>query len=165
MKRLMKRTIEIILIIIIIGVSIILIVKWNQEERSLNIKAKAPKQEAEVNKSSGEEVVSVSPEEIAILFGWKKKAAVKKEKEVKEEVSVTEVEEPIEIKSLEKMKHLGHIVTSNGEEFYFFKDIETGELIRLSIDSPEKGWRLEEIVEKGFILGHDDKKYFVKRNE
>ncbi len=165
MKRLLTRAIEIFLVIIIIGVSMIFIVNWNHEERSMEIKTETPKHKIEENKNEEKVTQSASTEEIASLFGWKKKVPVKKEEEVIEDIPVIEVEEQIEIKSIKTIKHLGHIVTSNGEEFYFFKNIETDELFRLSIDYPGNGWNLVDIVEEGFILGHEDEKYFIEKNE
>jgi hypothetical protein len=166
MKRsIINRTFELFLAALIIGAFVTLIFNLRDDDRSIEIITEVPKQEIEVNRNNQQVTKPASPEEIALLFGWKKKVPVKNVEEVKEEERVPETEEPVEIRRTDKIKHLGHIVTANGKEYYFFKDIETDELFRLSIDSPDSGWSLEEIVEGGFILGHEDKKYFIKKNE
>lgn len=101
------------------------------------------------------EIHFASPREIATLFGWKEK-----KKNTAQEVKP---ENQYKVKSTSWIKYLGHIVTSNGEKYYFFKNNADNELFRLRLESTTDGWKLLTISDEGFILEYKEEKYLVKK--
>lgn len=151
----MKKIIEIILLLVIVFFTVILLIGWNFEEKALEIKTDPYSVETEVDSTEIKEIHFASPREIATLFGWKEKK--------KNTVQEVKPDNQDKVKSTSWIKYLGHIVTSNGEKYYFFKNNADNELFRLTIDSTNDGWELLTITDEGFILEYNEEKYLVKK--
>lgn len=151
----MKKIIEIILLLVIVIFAVILIGRWNFKENSLEINTGINSVETAVDNTGIKEIHFASPREIATLFGWKEK----KKNTVQEE----KPENQYKVKSTSWIKYLGHIVTSNGEKYYFFKNNADNELFRLRLESATDGWKLLAIRDEGFILEYKEEKYLVKK--
>lgn len=140
---------------IIVIFAVILIGRWNFKENSLEINTGINSVETAVDNTGIKEIHFASPREIATLFGWKEKK--------KNTVQEVKPDNQYKVKSTSWIKYLGHIVTSNGEKYYFFKNNADNELFRLTIDSTNDGWELLTITDEGFILEYKEEKYLVKK--
>lgn len=91
--------------------------------------------------------------EIAALLGWRKpKAAAAATR------PPAEKPEP-----LGWLRPTGYIVGADGVRYYVFKDTRRNTVISVSLGVENKGWKLLEVSEVGFILEHEGKAYLVGR--
>ena len=80
----------------------------------------------------------------------------------------------IELAQIEAMIHImgeafaeyamnGHIMKSNGQKHFFFKNNKNNDLFSLTEGSQHKGWKLMHIIDEGFIFEHENRRYLVNK--
>ncbi len=154
MKQLIKRIIEIILILTIIILIGIWIVPWKKKVISFKEKTDLSESAEYIIKSQKIEANSVAPEKIASLFGW--------EKTYKINNSVKKNQETPEVAIW--LKPLGFIVSSDGKKFYFLKNNKTNRVLQLTENNVDDGWKLIEIANDELLLEFEGKKYIVRND-
>jgi hypothetical protein len=97
---------------------------------------------------------AVSPDNVALLFGWKKKPV--KTPENREDHPA--VEKPI---PAPWVKPLGYAVSPEGKKYYFLKDERSNQVLQLGGDSTDGGWKLLEVTDGQYLLEFEGKKYIV----
>ena len=95
-----------------------------------------------------------TPGQIAALFGWVEPIVVPRTP-------------PAPPKPAEAvwLKPVGFVIGEGGAPSYVFKDTKTNAVLTLIPKVENKGWLLEEIREKEFLLVFNGTEYVVKRNE
>jgi hypothetical protein len=117
--------------------------------------AAAPEQPAEVPAPAPAAAPQpASPAQIAALFGWVAPVVVPKTP-------------PAPPKPAEAvwLKPVGFVIGEGGSPSYVFKDTKTNSVLTLVPKVENKGWTLQEIREKEFLLVFKGTEYVVKRND
>jgi len=101
---------------------------------------------------------SVSPERVALLFGWKRKPAARPVTEI-----LVEEEPPIEEKVVLAtwLRPLGYAIGSDGKKYFFFKDEKSNKVLQLTDDNVDSGWKILDVSDAEFLLEYEGKKYSV----
>jgi hypothetical protein len=95
--------------------------------------------------------LSAPPEEIASMFGWRKRIPREAKPLVSEEV-------PAEAAWI---TFVGYILKDDGIRYYVFKDGRTETVHTLSAGVKSNGWTLVAVTEKGFLIEIQGTKYII----
>lgn len=144
---------EIFSALLVIALTIILGVTWNHDASTLEMSTEVKNDAATIEKIKEEKSYVVASEEIASLFGWVKK----------QDVTPVGKNTNNEINNASGIRYLGHIMKSNGQRHYFFKNDKNSDLFSLTEGSEHEGWKLLQIADEGFIFEYENNKYFVKK--
>ncbi len=153
MKNISKWLIEIPLLLIAVVLAFLFIVPWESKKITL-ASEKGAKDQVEtpgLNIDFPKEIASA--EEIAYLFGWRKK--------IIENQSL--IEKPAD--TAHWLKPMGFIVGKGDIREYMFKDSRSGKVIFVSLYGRSRGWKLLEIAAERFLFEYEGKKYSIIRNE
>jgi hypothetical protein len=115
----------------------------------------APEQPAEVETPSPAAARKLAtPGQIAGLFGWVEPVTAPR--------TPPAAPKPTEAAWL---KPVGFVIGEGGSPSYVFKDTKTNAVLTLVPKVENKGWLLQEIREKEFLLVFKGAEYVVKRND
>ena len=107
----------------------------------------------------GEREPAVQPEQIAHLFGWRKRAAPVKSEPAAADSGRTVPEEEPEV--ISNLRYVGYAVGSPGERTYFVKNTDTGHIVPLRTTVDHDGWTLIDISEAGILVEREDTLYHI----
>jgi hypothetical protein len=153
----MRKIIEIVFVLCIL----VLLFVWimPRENKVIDLREEAHREEsADVTLHAlDERERPVPPDNVAQLFGWKKREPAA------EPAVMPAVEEKVEEKIIVApwLKPLGYVIGQDGKKYYFFKDEKSNIVLQLSDDNSDNGWRLLEAKKEEFILEHEGEKYVV----
>jgi hypothetical protein len=91
--------------------------------------------------------------EVAGLLGWSAPRAAASDSRPR----------AVEPEPLGWLKPTGYVVGEDGVRYYVFKDSRRNAVISVALGVENKGWKLLEVTEKGFVLEHEGKAYLVRR--
>jgi len=153
MKNILKWIIEIPLLFIVIVSAILFIVPWQSKHITLASERGVEKQvESRVSNTAIQKKIA-SAEEIAYLFGWRKRII-----ESKPVIEAT----PVEAQWLTPM---GYVVGKGNMKEYMFKDSRSGKVISVALHGRSRGWKLLEISAERFLFEYEGKRYSIMRTE
>ena len=153
MKNIIKWLIEIPLLLIVTVLAFIFIVPWESKQISLaSVVVVEDQAESRVTNTNIQQNYA-SAEEIAYLFGWRKR--------------IIESKPVIEAPPAEAqwLKPMGFVVGKENAREYMFKDSRSGKVISVALHGRSRGWKLLEISAERFLLEYEDKKYSIMRTE
>jgi hypothetical protein len=153
MKNIIKWIIEIPLLLLAIVLAIFIIVPW--ERKQITLASERGSQEKPENPVINIDLSKepASAEEIAYLFGWRKRII-----ESKPSIVVA----PDEARWL---KPMGFVVGKGDIREYMFKDSRSGKVISVALNVRSRGWKLLEISAERFLFEYEGKKYIIIRNK
>jgi hypothetical protein len=103
---------------------------------------------------------AVQPEQIARMFGWRKRVAVVKSEPAAMD-SAEEVPEEESPEVISYLRYIGYAVGSPGEETHFVKNTDTGQVVPLQMNAIHDGWTLIGVSETGVLVERDDTLYQI----
>jgi len=153
MKNIIKWIIEIPLLLIAVVSTLLFIVPWESRNITLTSEKGVQEQtESRVLKISHKMEIT-SAEEIAYLFGWRKRIIENK----------PVIEAPPDIAHW--LEPMGFVVGKGDKREYMFKDSRSGKVISVALYGRSRGWELLEISAERFLFEYEGKKYSIIRNE
>jgi hypothetical protein len=110
--------------------------------------------------AGGERVTAVQPQQIARLFGWRKRVSVAKSEPAAPD-SATTITEEMQPEVISYLRYIGYAAGSPGECTYFVKDTDTGRIVPLRTTGAHDGWALIDVSEAGILVERDDTLYHI----
>ncbi len=153
----MRKIIEIVFVLCILVLLFIWVMPWKNREIDLQEAVHREESADVLLQARDERKPPVPPDNVAQLFGWKKREPVTIPADTP--AVVEKVEEKIIPASW--LKPLGYAIGQDSKKYYFFKDEKSNIVLQLSDDNSDNGWRLLEAKNEEFLLEHEGKKYIV----
>ena len=150
MNQSQNKAFEYLLMLIVFVLLALFLIPWGKKEVSIEINTQGTEIEDQEDLYHIEHTERVSPENIAVLFGWRKRS-------IPENTNTTPpVNTTPEMTEANWLSYSGFI-----NKNYGFIDNRTQRAIMLSLGKTIKGYTLIEIADDKFIIKYEGIKYYI----